>query len=313
MKKLHFIVSLITEDNDFQKQQAIAAQEAAHGLDVDIQVLYAENDGVLQSQQLLKAIQSNSEPRCDGIIFEAAGATDLPQVARAAAAAGIGWGILNRQADYIQELRRNYKVPIFSVASNHAEIGHTQAHQLAALLPHGGSALYIEGPSQQAASKERTAGVTEAKPGNVSLRAIRGQWTEESGYRTVTSWLRLSTSQQAHFDVVAAQNDEMAMGARKAFQEIAHSASRLRWLNLPFLGCDGLPKTGQAWVNSGLLAATIISLPMAGQAVEMMTKALRTGINPPHHSLVSQESYPSVQALASSKWVKEYSVPAGAV
>ena len=31
----------------------------------------------------------------------------------------------------------------------------------------------------------------------------------------------------------------MALGARKAFQEITNEAERSRWLSLPFTGCDG--------------------------------------------------------------------------
>ena len=42
----------------------------------------------------------------------------------------------------------------------------------------------------------------------------------------------------------------MAIGARKAFEELPNEADRERWLELPFTGCDGLPKTGQAWVRS---------------------------------------------------------------
>ena len=37
----------------------------------------------------------------------------------------------------------------------------------------------------------------------------------------VLSWLSLATSQAATIDLVGAQDDAMAMGARKAFQTIA--------------------------------------------------------------------------------------------
>ena len=42
----------------------------------------------------------------------------------------------------------------------------------------------------------------------------------------------------------------MAMGARKAFSEITES-ERARWMKIPITGCDGMPKTGQAWVRNG--------------------------------------------------------------
>ena len=65
----------------------------------------------------------------------------------------------------------------------------------------------------------------------------------------------------------------MALGARKAFEEMGDQ-HRDRWLSLPFLGCDGMPATGQAWVRQGLLAATVVIPPNAGVAVEMLAKAL---------------------------------------
>src|SRR5690348_9191749 len=115
---MHFVISLTTRDNDYQQEQAAAATEAASRLGVAIELLYAENDSVLQSQQLLKAIQSSPESRPSGIIFEPVGGTAMPQVAKAAAAAGIGWVVLNREVEYLAELRRSFKVPIFSITSD---------------------------------------------------------------------------------------------------------------------------------------------------------------------------------------------------
>src|SRR6266542_5394858 len=221
MKKLRFVVSLTTNDNDYQIEQAAAAEEAANRLGIELQVLFAENNAILQSQQLLKIIQSNSDSHPDGIIFEPVGGTAMPQVARAAAAAGIGWVVLNREVDYVADLRRNYRVPIFSISSDHEEIGRIQGRQISALLPNGGSVLLIQGPAENLAAKQRTTGMYETKPVEVHVKVMKGNWTEANACKLVSSWLKLSTSQQAGIDIIAAQNDAMAMGARKAFQEIA--------------------------------------------------------------------------------------------
>ncbi len=226
MKKLKFVVSLTTKDNDYQIEQATAAQEAAAKLNVDLEILYAENDAILQSQQLLKIIQSSSEAHPDGIIFEPVGGTAMPQVARAAASAGIGWVVLNRDVDYLSDLRRNFKVPIFAISSDHEEIGRIQGKQIAALLPKGGSVLLIQGPAENLAAKQRTTGMYETKPVAVQVKLMKANWTEASAYKLVSSWLKLSTSQQTPIDVVAAHDDSMALGAKKAFQEIAAGAAR---------------------------------------------------------------------------------------
>src|SRR5262245_51860161 len=109
MKKLEFLVSLTNDDNDYQIEQATAAEAAARKLGVGLQIIHAENDAVTQSQQLLKVIQAPPELRPDGILFEPVSGTALPQVARAAVSAGIGWVVLNADVDYLSELRRTAK------------------------------------------------------------------------------------------------------------------------------------------------------------------------------------------------------------
>src|ERR1700721_3688032 len=99
MKQLSFVVSLTNNDNDYQQEQAAAAEKAARRLGIDVQVIHANNDALAQSQQLLHYLQDASVKRPDAILFEPAGGTAFPQVARAAAAAGIGWVVLNHEVD----------------------------------------------------------------------------------------------------------------------------------------------------------------------------------------------------------------------
>jgi ribose transport system substrate-binding protein len=296
MKRLSFLVSLTNNDNDYQQEQATAAEKAARRLGVDVKIIHANNDALAQSQQLLHYVQDSAVVRPDAILFEPAGGTAFPQVARAAAAAGIGWVVLNHEVDYIVELRRTYKVPVFAISSDHVEVGKIQGRQFAALLPNGGSILYIEGPANSSAAKERTSGMNATKPANIQVKAMRANWTQESAHKTVSSWLRLRTSQESHIDLVGAQDDSMAMGARKAFSEIPEG-DRARWLNIPITGCDGMPKTGQAWVRNGTLAATIFIRPNTDLAIEMLVAAFK-GAALPERKITEPESVPSLAELA---------------
>jgi ribose transport system substrate-binding protein len=298
MKKLRFLLSLTNDDNDYQIEQTSAAHQAARKLGVELQIVYAGNDGILQSQQLLASIHSTNAPRPDAIIFEPAGSTAHPQVARAAAAAGIGVALLNSNADYISELRRHCQVPVFAITSNHEEIGRIQGRQVGVLLPAGGIVLYIQGPSDSSAAKQRYTGFLETKPENVQLRALKAHWTEASAHKTVSSFLCLSTSRQAKIEAVCAQDDSMAMGARKAFEEC--SELRKEWQKMAFLGCDGLPKTGQEWVRSNLLTATIFIPPNADQAIEMMVKSIASGVLAPERTFTIAKSFPAFEALTQS-------------
>jgi ABC-type sugar transport system substrate-binding protein len=301
MKKLRFVVSLTTDDNDYQIEQKESAEQAARKTGVDVQIIHAQNDAINQSTQVLKAIQSPKELRPDAIIFEPVGGTALPQVAKAAVSAGIGWVILNRDANYIEELRKTSTAPLFSISSDHVEIGRIQGRQMAALLRGGGSVLYIQGPSENSAAKERTAGMQETKPASVQVTMLKAQWTQESAQKSVRSWLKLTTSQRAAIDLISAQDDSMAMGARDAFKELTNEDERERWLKLPFTGCDGLPKTGQAWVRSGMLTATVFVPPNAGQAIEMLVEAIQNKKVPPERVVTAAASIPALDALTRKK------------
>jgi ribose transport system substrate-binding protein len=297
MKRLNFLVSLTNNDNDYQQEQASAAEKAGRRLGVDVKIIHAGNDALAQSQQLLHYVQDSAVVRPDAIMFEPAGGTAFPQVAKAAVAAGIGWVVLNHEVDYIAELRRAFKVPVFAISSDHEEVGKIQGAQFGALLPNGGSILYIEGPANSSAAKERTAGMYMTKPATIHVKTMRANWTEESAYRTVSSWLRLRTSQESHIDLVGAQDDSMAMGARKAFSEIAEN-ERARWMKIPITGCDGMPKTGQAWVRNGTLAATIFIRPNTDLAIEMLVEHLKSGAALPERKTTAPESMPSLAELS---------------
>jgi ribose transport system substrate-binding protein len=284
------VIALTTRDNDYQAEQSASAAEVASRLGVKINVIYADNNAVDQCQQLVKVIQEKAQ-RPDAILVEPVG-TPMYQVAKAAVAAGIGWGILNREADYIPELRRTAPVPVFAVSPDQEEVGRIQGKQLAAFAPEG-NILYIEGPSASSAANLRTKGMLSTKPRKVEMKVLKGDWSERSAHQAVTSWLSLSTSSQLHIRAVVCQNDAMAMGAREAFASLPEAA-RERWLNTPFMGCDGVTKTGQEWVRSGQLRATVVIPPMAGLALEMLVKAVSTGSMPAERTLCAPRSFPAI-------------------
>jgi ribose transport system substrate-binding protein len=301
MKKLRFLISLHGGQNDFQVAQAQCAKDTARKLGIDAEILLAEDDAVNQSTQILKAIQNQKEARPDAIVLEPVGGTALPQVAKAANTAGIGWAVLSRRPEYLSELRRLGHAPVFSISADHEEIGRIQGRQFAALLPNGGSILYIEGPTRSSSAQKRTAGMLETKPSNIQVTMLRANWSTESAMHSVSSWLKLSTSRNAPIGLVAAQDDAMAMGARDAFRQMANDQERARWLSLPFTGCDGQPATGETWVREKLLAATIYLSPLTGMAMELLVGAIRNGTQPPEHSSSTPVSIPALDKLSARR------------
>ena len=131
---------------------------------------------------------------------------------------------------------------------------------------------------------------------SVQLRVLKAHWTESSAYKAVASWLRLSTSRQAPIQAVCAQDDSMAIGARKAIEECPEFRNQMD--KIPFLGCDGLPATGQEWLRRGLLSATIFIPPNADRAIEMMARAIQTGARPPASTFTAARPLPTPEILS---------------
>ncbi len=297
MARLRCLVSLITKDNDYQREQAASAKTAAAEFGVDVEIVYAENDAITQSTQLLKAIQAEPSLRPSAIIVEPLGATPFPKVASAAASAGIGWAVINREPDYNPQLRQAFSTPVFSVSSDQVEIGRIQAKQIAALLSRDGTILYIQGPSVSSVSQQRLDGLRETLHPSFQIVNLKGKWTEESAYNSVSSWMKLMRAQKTRIDLICGQNDAMAIGAKKAVKELASDMERDFLSSMPVIGCDGVPTTGQAWVRTGDLSATVVVPPSCGKAIGLMTRALQSRTQPPEHTYTLSEPFPPLESL----------------
>jgi ribose transport system substrate-binding protein len=296
MAKLKFLMSLLMQENPYQRQHASTAQQVARERGVDLEIFFANNDAITQSAQLLKAIQSPKGSRPDGIICAPVG-TALAQVAHAAVAAGIGWAVVNREVDYMAAMRPAYQVPVFAVTSDHESIGTIQGRQVTALLPQGGFVLYILGPTTNPIAQKRLAAMAAAKPANIEVRTLIGDWTEASGFRAVTRWLQLRTSHDRPVSVVAAQNDDMALGAKRAFEEKTSPREKDLWLGLPYIGCDCCPGAGRDWVDRGLFTSSVINPPTGGVALDMMITAIQTRTQPAECTMLAAKSYPEIEKL----------------
>jgi ABC-type sugar transport system substrate-binding protein len=167
-KRLRVVVSL-PNDNAYQHEQALVAKSAGAKLGIDLSLLHANDDSITQSQQLLEIIQSRTDAPPSAFLVEPVTATGLRRVAEAAVAKNIAWVISNSDVDYIQQLRKNPRIPVFIVTQGQFEIGRLQGKQLAALLPQGGSVLYIAGPSMSSVAAQRFEGMESARPRNVQL------------------------------------------------------------------------------------------------------------------------------------------------
>lgn len=295
MKQLNVVVSL-PGHNNYLREQAAVAQATAERLGIKLRIINAESDPVAQSQQLLELVQSARE-RPDAIVIEPVNETGLPRVAEAAVAAGVGWVVSNARVDYLDALRAKSRVPLFSVSQDHSEIGRLQGKQFAALLPRGGSVLYLRGPGSNSLACQRAEAVESATPGNIQLKTLKIQWTEESAYQSVTSWLQLSTVHAARFHLISSQNTDFIAAARRAFQENAPMAERRQWLSLLYTGA-GVASQTRPLIERGILTAAVFTALTMDTCLEMLHRAFETNSQPLEQIMVSASCYPSLEELA---------------
>jgi ABC-type sugar transport system substrate-binding protein len=287
------LVSLLSEEQDFQVMQAEDARTAGRRLGIDVEVAFAENHAVVQIQQLFKAIHAPEGERPVAIIVEPAVGEAFARVARNAVRANVGWLLVNLRPGYVDELRASHpRLPVAMIGGDHVEVGRIQGRQCRALLPDGGRVLSVQGPIDSTVTQQRAEGLQEVLGEGFEVRVLNGDWSAASGDKAVMAWLRLKSAEAFQPDVVAAQNDRMAAGVRRAF-----TTNRPDWAEIPYLGCDGLPDGGQKQVDEGALAGTVVLSSNTGPALELVSRWLETGEVPPRELVLSPRSYPAETEL----------------
>jgi ABC-type sugar transport system substrate-binding protein len=296
VKKLRIVVS-VPGDTLYLRAQTAAAQATVDRLDAGLEVLIAQMDSVAQGQQLLKVVQSRAESRPDAIIMEPVSAAGLPRVAEAAVAAGIAWVVSNAQVDYIAALRKKAKAPVFQISQDHMEVGQLQGKQVGAILPGGGSVLYLRGPAMSWWASKRFEGMERTRPRNVEVRSLKVlASTADGACGAVSSWLDLTKQRPEGTQLIVSQNTDFLTGAKKAFEAIS-GPDRAKWLALPRTGV-GVVERSRPLVDQGVLSASVVTSLTMDRAVEMLARAIKDGSQPLENTFVEAYSYPSVEDLA---------------
>src|SRR5262249_46175726 len=128
------------------------------------------------------------------------------------------------------------KAPVFLVSQDHVEVGRIQGRQIAALLPTGGSVLYLRGPATNSLASLRSTGIDATIPNNVDPKSLKIHCTHDSALQAISSWLNLSTTKPEATQLIASQNADFILAAKKAFETSTDATQRSKWLALPCLG-----------------------------------------------------------------------------
>jgi len=285
---------LIDDKSLFQGQQKAAAEAAAKGSGVELEVFFAGGESKKQREQMFAYVRRDTAPA--GIIVEPVEDTGLRFVAQEGLRKGCAWVMINRTPAWVGDAVRDQEGLAFCVTADQKGIGRVQGEQFRILAPSGGTVLYVTGPALADTSQERLAGMEETKGSGLSVVRLVGAWTEASGYDGVRRWVE-TTRGFVSFDLVGAQNDDMAVGAKKAVIEAGQQFEKPGWAAIPALGVDGMPEYGQRLVDQKELAATVIMPTTTGKAFDLLVGALRGGSRPSPITTVPVESYPALTQL----------------
>jgi len=110
----------------------------------------------------------------------------------------------------------------------------------------------------------------------------------------------LATSRAEKYGLVAGQTQELAIGARKAFQTISDLDQQKRWLDLPFLGI-GVANQVKPLVESRVLTAAVVTSVTMEIALRLLTRALESSSYPPERTVVETSSFPELEKLAPNR------------
>ena len=273
--------------------QADDGRAAAQRSGLEAEVVFCSNNPATQHRQILTALQLPEGRRPVAVILQPSAVVGFDALARSAVEAGVGWIVLDA-APYLDGLRREFPGKALAlVAADNREMGRLMGKLIRTLLPRGGRAVHLEGPSLISTVVHRRSGMLEGLDGSgVEItKTLAGDWSEASGEKAITFWLKLG-SRKERPDLVVAQNDSMAAGAHRAVH-----ALRPEWGEIAFTGYDGLPNGGQRLVREGVLAGTVVQPTTLPTCVELVARSLR-GEQVPPATLLAPRTYPSLEEVA---------------
>jgi hypothetical protein len=276
---------------------------------LEIEVFDAGHNAPKQGQDMVRFANQNPDKRLCVFFIPEADATregDIESdptfhLATRILQKGVGLIVLNHgREELVAALRANYpRLPVTLVAIDNVEFGRMQGRQLRALVPKGGTVLYVRGNPFDTACRDRTTGTQEElrAGGGFIVEEIDANWDADLAEPGVYKWIMSPIRRQMALHAVVAQNDHMGQAARQALLRVAGDLRRPELAHVPILGGDGLPDFGLRWVKEGVLTATVcVTLP-GKLAVEQLARYWRDGTALPTLTRSPVRSQPELRAL----------------
>lgn len=162
------------------------------------------------------------------------------------------------------------------ISADNYEMGRVMGEYIASRIHGKGRVMEIMGLKGSSPAIERHNGFADALknyPDITVVATLQGDWTENSGYEATQQWLSQQKDLQP-IDYVFAQNDRMAMGARKAAANSSLFTSHFSLTK--YCGIDGLPGEdgGIRLVRDSILDASYIYPTHGDKIIELAINIL---------------------------------------
>jgi ribose transport system substrate-binding protein len=281
--------------NHFQLLQEDTAVTEGRRLGLAVDVAFAP--GFDQLRALKKRVGDPASP-VDAVVTEPANISTM-DLMMSELRGKTGLVILSAWGPSIESAARAWGegLPFGTVGTDHTKVGEIQGRQVKALLPQGGRVLYVAGPLRSSAAQQRLDGLKSQVGAGVRVEEISaGQWTESDGIVAFNDWYRVAKSGDPVVPVVAAGNDELAIGARRACEALPSAAHREALLRSKFLGVDACPTFGQRLVAEKQLHASVLTPANTGLALALVHRFWTQAAPLPLRSFTEARPWPPTSA-----------------
>ncbi len=282
----------------YQQLQEETARTEAGRLGVAAEITFAP--GFDHLRVIRKRLAEDGHSRIDAVIVEPTSVASTDLLLKELKGR-TGLVLLNAWSAEVEAAAREWGpgFPFGTVSTDHTRIGQIQGRQVAALLPGGGQVLCVTGPQRSSAAVERLQGMKAMlRPEITVLETEAGQWTQSAAIVAFDNWYALYKARSFTVDVVAAQSDDLAMGARAAASAKTNAAHREMLMRARFLGVDACPGFGRKLVDTGELAASVATPASVGDAIRSLHAHWQSGQALPLRLLTVPQPYPASSAGA---------------
>jgi ribose transport system substrate-binding protein len=238
----------------------------------DMKVIYkdAQNDTLKQRAHIEEFVSAD----VDAIIVSPKEAAPLTEPVAAAFKKGIPVVVLDRRV-----LGDQYTV---FIGADNKKIGKAAGKFIAEMLGGKGKVVELKGLMTSTPGQDRNSGFREGIKGSgvEVIFDVDMKWLEPDARKEMESAL----SRFDKIDLVYAHNDPGAHGAYLA----AQAAGRAK--DIKFVGIDGLPQEGQAYVKQGILSASF-EYPTGGREAVETVRDILAGKPAPKEITLSSRVY----------------------